>query len=129
MLGLCHVCKQRIEIHYCDLCGHWFCAACSLKWGQRLAAFLKHAINPEAACCGPDAMSDAIQLEELDYLRLVLARSHIQAAETAAEAAGRNVQAARASFEKALGVAAAKYGFDATKSHRMDDDTHRLIPE
>jgi hypothetical protein len=75
----------------------------------------------------------AVQLDELDYLRLVQARGRIHAAmldgqKVVAEAEGR-VQSARAEFETAISAAAKKYKFDATASHRMDDDTHRLIPE
>jgi hypothetical protein len=71
----------------------------------------------------------AVQLDELDYLRLVLKRSHVQSAQLARQDADRAELSARRVFEDALAEAGTKYGFDATASHRMDDDTHRLIPE
>jgi hypothetical protein len=74
-----------------------------------------------------------VQLEELDYLRLVKARAAIDAAmldgQRVVQEAEKRVQAARVSFVTALGVAGKKYGFDPTRPHRMDDDTHRLTPE
>jgi hypothetical protein len=76
---------------------------------------------------------DAIQLDELDYLRLVLRRSHVDGAMLEAQKvmaeAERNVKATGAAFKDALKIAAEKYGFDAEQNYSFDDDTHRLIPE
>jgi hypothetical protein len=74
-----------------------------------------------------------VQLDELDYLRLVKARGAINAAmldgqRIVAEAEQR-VQAAREGFAAALAVAGKKYGFDLKVSHRMDDDLYQLIPD
>lgn len=88
------------------------------------AAKLKQARRQTAA---------GVQLDELDYLRLVKARGAIDAAmldgQRVVQEAEKKVQAARQAFVAALADAGKKYGFDPRVSHRMDDDACRLIPE
>lgn len=80
------------------------------------------------------AQRDAgIQLDELDYLRLVKARGDVDAAMLNAQKvvadADKVVRAARQEFIAALGVVAKKYQFDPAVSHRFDDEGFRLFPE
>lgn len=78
-----------------------------------------------------------IQLEELDYLRLLQARAAVDAAlleggqtvRDAIAAAEEKVQTARALAMKALAVAGKKYKFDPAISLRFDDARHMLIPD
>lgn len=75
----------------------------------------------------------AVQLDELDYLRLVQARGAVDAAMLHAQRvvaeADSAVKAAQAAFVVALHAAAKQYKFDPGVSRQFDDEHFRLIPE
>ncbi len=55
--GICHLCEQPAEVNFCQMCQHWFCAACRTRYGARLLAAAQAMIRPNPdkhyPCCGP----------------------------------------------------------------------------